>query len=157
MGAVDSITGQTVDFQFLNGNVERDAGRGSPFYKLDVSLRRTFKARGLERVRFELRADAFNIFNHTNFQGFNSNDVLAALGLSINPTTGAPKPDFFTCTSCQRPDGTFVGSRGQTLHLSDLQHGKVSKDLLHPVFGGIGDPATADIPRTLQLSFHVRF
>ena len=43
------------------------------------------------------------------------------------------------------------------LHLSDVQHSKLSKDLLKPIFGGIGDPATADIPRTLQLSFHVRF
>jgi hypothetical protein len=66
-------------------------------------------------------------------------------------------PDFFSCTSCQRSDGTYVGSSGQTLRLSDLQHGKVSKDLLKSVFGGIGDPATVDIPRTLQLSFHVRF
>jgi len=105
----------------------------------------------------ELRADAFNVFNHTNFQDFNSNDVLAALSLSLDPATGAPKPNFFTCTSCERPDGTYVGSSGQTLHLSDLQHGKVSKDLLKPVFGGIGDPGAADVARTLQLSFHVRF
>jgi len=56
-----------------------------------------------------------------------------------------------------RPDGTYVGDGGQPLHLSDLQHGRVSKDLLNPVFGGIGDPASTDIPRTLQLSFHVRF
>ena len=104
-----------------------------------------------------IRKRGFNVFNHTNFQGFNSNDVLAALGLSVNAATGAPKPDFFSCTSCQRPDGTYVGSGWQRLHLSDLQHGKLSKDLLKPVFGGIGDPATADIPRTLQLSFHVRF
>jgi hypothetical protein len=101
--------------------------------------------------------DTCNVFNHTNFQGFNSNDVLAALGLSVDPATGAPMPNFFTCTSCQRPDGTYVGSGGQTLHLSDLEHGKVSKNLLKPVFGGIGDPDTADVARTLQLSFHVRF
>jgi hypothetical protein len=50
-----------------------------------------------------------------------------------------------------------VDSGGQRLHLSDLQHGKLSKDLLKLIFGGIGDPATADIPRTLRLSFHVRF
>ena len=157
LGAVDSITKDIVDFQFLNGNVGRDAGKGDPFYKVDVSLQKTFKMPRAERVSFELRADAFNVFNHTNFQGFNSNDVLAALGLSVDPATGAPKPNFFTCTSCQRPDGTYVGSGGQTLHLSDLEHGKVSKNLLKPVFGGIGDPATADVARTLQLSFHVRF
>ena len=157
LGAVDSITGDIVDFQFLNGNVERDAGRGAPFYRLDFSLQKTFKLAKAERVSFELRVDAFNIFNHTNFQGFSSNDSLAALRLSIDSITGAPASDFFTCRSCMRPDGTYIGSGGQILHLSDLQHGRISKDLLNPVFGGIGDPATADIPRTLQLSFHVRF
>ncbi len=157
LGAVDSLTKDIVDFQFLNGKVERDAGRGDPFYKLDVSLQKTFKVPRAERVSFELRADAFNVFNHTNFQSFNSNDVLAALGLSVDPTTRAPKPNFFSCTSCQRPDGTYVGSGGQTLRLIDLQRGRVSKNLLKPVFGGIGDPATADVPRTLQLSFHIRF
>jgi hypothetical protein len=56
-----------------------------------------------------------------------------------------------------RPDGTYVGASGQLLHLSDLQHRRISKDLLNPDFGGIGNPASTDIPRTLQLSFHVRF
>lgn len=157
LGAVDSITQDIVDFKFLNGNVERDAGRGDPFYKLDVSLQKTFKIPRAARVNFEVRADAFNVFNHTNFQGFNSNDVLAALGLSVDPATRLPKPNFFTCTSCQRPDGTYVGIGGHAVHLSDLQHGRVSKNLLKPIFGGIGDPANADIPRTLQLSFHARF
>jgi hypothetical protein len=77
--------------------------------------------------------------------------------LSVKGRNAAPEPDFFSCTSCQRPDGTYVGSGGQMLHLSDVQHSKLSKDLLKPILGGIGDPATADIPRTLQLSFHVRF
>jgi hypothetical protein len=95
--------------------------------------------------------------NHTNFQGFNRNDVLAVQGLSVNQTAGEPNPNFFTCTSCQRPDGTYMGSSGQTLRLRELQHGNVGKDLLNAVFGGIGDPATADIPRTLQPSFHIRF
>jgi hypothetical protein len=54
-------------------------------------------------------------------------------------------------------DGTYVDSGGQRLHLSDLRHGKLGKDLLKLIFGGIADPATADIPRTLRLSFHVRF
>jgi hypothetical protein len=43
------------------------------------------------------------------------------------------------------------------LHLADLQQGRVSPNLTNPVFGGLGDPATADIARTFQLSFHVRF
>jgi hypothetical protein len=155
-GAVDALSGDVVDFQLLNGNVGRDAGRGSPFYKLDLSLHKDFKIPRTERVSVELRADAFNVLNHANFQSYNSNDVLNALGFSASGS-GVPNPDFFTCTSCVRPNGTLVGSNGQVLHLADLQHGRVSPNLLSPVFGGLGDPATADIARTFQLSFHIRF
>jgi hypothetical protein len=156
LGAVDALTGDIVDFQLLNGNVGRDAGRGSPFYKLDASLHKDFKIPRTERVSVELRADAFNILNHANFQSYNSNDVLNALSFSANGA-GIPNSNFFTCTSCVRPNGTLVGGNGQVLHLADLQHGRVSPNLLSPLFGGLGDPATADIPRTFQLSFHVRF
>ncbi|HXB22521.1 MAG TPA: TonB-dependent receptor [Candidatus Solibacter sp.] len=155
-GAVDALTGQIVDFQLLNGTVGRDAGRGSPFYKMDVSLHKAIKVPRAERVSVELRADAFNIFNHANFQLYNSNDVLNVLGFSAS-AAGVPNSNFFTCTSCMRPNGTLIGSGGQVLHLQDLTHGKVSPNLLQPVFGGLGDPAFADIARTFQLSFHVRF
>ena len=121
-----------------------------------------------ERVSVELRADAFNVLNHTNFQSYNSNDVLNALAFSatrdpdpMNPgqflKSQTPNADFFTCSGCVRPNGTLIGTGGQLLHLADLQHGRVSPNLLNPVFGGLGDPATADIPRTFQLSFDVRF
>jgi hypothetical protein len=161
LGAVDALTGDIVDFQFLNGNVGRDAGRGSPLYRVDMSLHKSFKIPNTEHVSVELRADAINVFNHPNYQSFNSNDVTAALGFSLT-ATGAPASDFFTCSVCMRPNGTIVGSGGQVLHLSTLQHGKVSPDLLKPIFGpalaGIGDPASTDfVPRIFQLSFHVRF
>jgi hypothetical protein len=55
LGAVDSLTGEIVDFQFLNGTVERDAGKGAPFYRVDVSLQKIFKLFKAERVSFELR------------------------------------------------------------------------------------------------------
>jgi len=163
-GAVDAVTKAPVEFQFVNGNLQRDAGRGSPFYGFDVSLKKTFKIPRTEHVSFELRADALNIFNHSNFQGFNSNDDLNNVFLS---TTGAPGPtnkpaaDFFTCTNCARPNGTLVGSNGSVLHLADVQRGKLSKDLLNPLFGAfgasIGDPALDASPRQFQFSFHVRF
>ncbi|HLJ86880.1 MAG TPA: carboxypeptidase regulatory-like domain-containing protein [Candidatus Angelobacter sp.] len=165
LGAVDALTGDAVDFQFLNGNLERDAGRGAPFYRLDTSLHKEFKVAHAENIRLDLRADAFNLFNHPNYEQFNSNDVTSALGLSLT-ATGAPASDFFNCTGCVHPNGTLVGRGGQVLHLSDLQHGKLSPNLLNPVFapnltnqvGGIGDPASTDfVPRTFQLSFHVRF
>src|SRR6266700_1610066 len=154
-GAKDAVTGDQVDFQLVNGNLVRDAGRGSPFVKFDGSLHKSFSMPRAENIKLELRFDAFNILNHTNWNSFNTNDTTNAMVASV-ANAGKPtvvvKPDFFTCTSCMRPNGTFVGSSGQVLHLSDLQHGKVSKDLLNPAFNLLGDPGNADIPRTLQLS-----
>jgi hypothetical protein len=166
-GAKDAVTGQQVDFQFVNGNLMRDAGRGSPYAKFDASLHKSFSMPRYENIKLELRFDAFNVLNHSNWTSFNSNDTTNLMVASVtdpgqhDPITKAPlfnvNPDFFTCTSCMRPNGTFVGSNGQVLHLSDLQHGKVSQDLSNPVFGLLGDPGAADSPRKLQLSFHVRF
>ena len=62
------------------------------------------------------------------------------------------------CTSCLNPiTGRYIGSGGQTLTLAALQHGRVSPDLLNPVFGGMGDPGSTDIARQIQLSLRVRF
>ena len=47
----------------------------------DLSVQKTFKIR--ERMSIELRADAFNVFNHTQFSGINSTLNFAVL----NPTT----------------------------------------------------------------------
>ncbi len=163
-GAIDAITGQPVEFQLVNGNLGRDAGRGSPFYKFDVSLKKTFKVPHAEHVSLELRADAINVFNHSNYQGFNSNDSLSVVGLSLAGPLGPtnkPSANFFTCTNCVHPNGTLVATTGQTLTLAMLQNGKLSPSLLNPLFGSIGasigDPATDDTPRQFQLSFHVRF
>ena len=109
----------------------------------------------------ELRADAINVFNHSNWLGFNSNDSLSVVGLSFDPNTGIPKSNFFTCTNCVRPNGTLVATNGQVLTLAMLQNGKLSPNLVNPLFGSlgssIGDPATDDSPRQFQFSFHVRF
>jgi hypothetical protein len=113
--------------------------------KFDASLHKTFSVR--ENVKVEFRFDAFNVFNHTNWTSFNSNDVLTALPFSINPN----------CTNCQRLNGTFAGNTGQTLTIADLRSGKVSPDFTNPAFNGLGEPAADDAPRRLQLSFHVRF
>jgi len=165
-GPVDSLTGDPVDFKILNGNLQRDAGRSLPFYKVDMRLTKAFKIPRSEHIRLELEADAFNLFNHSNFQGNNTNDALAFLALSLTPG-GAPAPDFFTCTGCLRPGGQLVGLNGQFLTIGDMLKGRTSANLLKPNFapnapsgtfvGGIGDPASADIPRIFQLSFHVRF
>ncbi len=100
-----------------------------------------------ETVRLELQADALNLFNHSNWQGFNANNFLSLLAFDPSPT----------CVNCMRPNGTYAGKNGQILHLSDINHGKISSDLLDPNFGGLGDPSSVDGSRLFQLSFHVRF
>jgi outer membrane receptor protein involved in Fe transport len=154
-GAKDAITGQQVDFTLVNGNLKKNAARADPFVKFDASMHKTFNMPKLETVKLDFRFDAFNVFNHTNFNTFINNDATNFMRASGGG--GVVNPDFFTCTSCMRPNGTYIGSDGRVLHLADLQHGTVSKDLLKPIFNGLGDPGNADIPRTLQLSFHVRF
>jgi hypothetical protein len=176
-GAKDALSGQVVDFQFVNGNLERDAGKQSPFYKLDVSLKKTIKVPHAERVSVELQADAFNVLNHSNWNTFNGNNITSLLGFSttpfaaLNPATcpaggppgsplcgtNIPNSDFFTCTQCMLPNGTLIGSNGQALNIANLTRGKFDKNLRNPIFGGIGDPSSSDIARTFQLSFHVRF
>jgi hypothetical protein len=146
LGAISADTGQVVDFKQLNGNMTRDAGRSDPFYRTDASLKKTIRIPRAETIRVELQADVLNLFNHTNFQGFNAFNALSLL------LPGGPG-----CFSCMRPDGTYAGKSGQILHLSDINHGRLSSNLLDPEFGGIGDPGTADQSRLFQLSFHVRF
>lgn len=48
------------------GNLGRNSLRGSPFYQFDLALRRTFNFS--ERTRLQFQADAFNVFNHPNFE-----------------------------------------------------------------------------------------
>jgi hypothetical protein len=149
----------------LNGNVARNSGKGDPYFRFDLSFARTISIR--ERVKVELRADFFNVFNHTNFLGFNGLDTLNGFAIPSLTTTDAlgntiPNPGFTsTCMGCLNPfTGQFVGSSGRILHLGDLQHGLVSpKNNLYSAFGpaGIGDPTVADIARQIQLTLHVRW
>jgi hypothetical protein len=156
-GAIDVITGDPVTFKTINGNMGRDLGRGSPFYKFDASLHKTINVPKYENLKVELRFDAFNVFNHSNLISNNTNDVLSVMVPSV--TSGVPNPDFFTCTGCMRPNGTYVGTNGKTLTVADLQRG--GKINWSPFFSGnnigIGSPGAVDAPRRLQLSFHVRF
>jgi hypothetical protein len=46
-----------------NGTLGRNVLRGFPLYQLDLAARREFR---FERLRFQARAEAFNLFNHTN-------------------------------------------------------------------------------------------
>jgi hypothetical protein len=146
LGPIDSLTGDLVDFQFLNGNLVRDAGRSRPYYRFDMSFIKAFPIH--EQMRLELKLDVFNIFNHTNFLLNNGNDTLNALPISTDPN----------CRSClNATTGRYIGSDGRVLHIQDLQSGRVSRDLQNPVFNLLGDPSSTDISRTLQLSVRFRF
>jgi hypothetical protein len=168
-GPTDPLTFESVDFKSLTGNMGKNAGRQSPYYRFDASLKKTLKVPHAERVSLELRADAFNLFNHSNWQGFNVNNITSFFSFGQLSTSAQAGRGFFDCTNCLRPNGTVVGTNGQALKITDIQKGKRDGNLLKPafqsplstgflgIFGGIGDPSSADIARTFQLSFHVRF
>jgi hypothetical protein len=164
-GPVDMFTGAPVDFQFLNGNVGRYQGVGDPYVRGDISLRRAFKIPFREGMSVQLRADLFNVANHTNFLLFNGNDVLSVLGGAGNACVTGTAPNFVPVPGCgghaglDVTTGKYYGSSGQILTLADLQHGRVSPALRGSsvLFNGLGDPAAADIPRQAQFSIKVTF
>jgi hypothetical protein len=63
-------TGATADRPVINGVVVgRNAGRGTAIYEISPFVERAFALRS-DGIRVELRAEAFNVFNHANFTGF---------------------------------------------------------------------------------------
>ncbi len=159
LGAVDAYTGEIVDFQLVNGNLKRNAGRTTPFYRIDLSVTRSFRVPWRENTRVELRADFFNILNRANFVGFNSAPNTSQFTLpAFTNSDGTLNTSFANCTGCVNPiTGKLIGTNGQVLTLSALRHGRVSPDLTNPIFLGMGDPTATDIPRQIQLSIRVRF
>lgn len=91
-GATNSgDTGATTDRPVINGVVVgRNTGRGTPIYQVDPFVSRVFPLFH-ERVKLDVRAEAFNALNHANFVSFvgtygNTNTVApATLG---TPNTG---------------------------------------------------------------------
>ncbi len=65
--AAFAVPGSAQDPVGSYGNVGRNAIRGPHFVNFDVSLVRTFKM--TERYSLQVRAEAFNLFNHPNFVG----------------------------------------------------------------------------------------
>ena len=151
VGACDSTTFTNtipVDFQFVSGNLARDAGLTSPYKRFDISFIKAIPIPRHETWRVELKVDLINAFNHPLFTQFNGNDTL-----NLFPVSTAAN-----CTSCLSAiSGHFVGSGGQILKLQDLRNGVVSPDVANPVFAGVGDPVATDVARIIQLSARFRF
>jgi Carboxypeptidase regulatory-like domain/TonB dependent receptor len=65
-GVDNNGDGVTADRPFLNGVLTpRNSGQGSPLYDVDSSLQKAFNIG--EKLHINLRAEAFNLFNHGNF------------------------------------------------------------------------------------------
>lgn len=161
LGPVDSYTFDPVDFQYISGNLGRNAGLTPPLYRFDISLLKSFKIPKWESSRLELKLDAFNVFNHPLFILNNANDVLSFLALpSMTTTGGAPNPNFNCAASCINPyTGLYLGANGQPLTLSVFRAGRFDKNLNVNAanFGLLGDPAATVTPRVLQISFRFRW
>jgi hypothetical protein len=82
-------TGATTDRPVINGAVVgRNTGRGRSIYSVDPFISRVFPIYR-ELVKVDLRAEAFNVFNHANFVGYNGT---YGNGTSAPASLGAPLP-----------------------------------------------------------------
>ena len=76
------------------GNLGRNTLIGPGFANLDISLGKTFPLHW-ERLRLDVRADAFNGLNHINYANPNANVGYTSSGVLADPTAGtitAPAP-----------------------------------------------------------------
>jgi hypothetical protein len=170
-GPVDSFSGNPVDFQFLDGNVARNAGIGPPLYRFDISVTKAFKV--TESMRLELKMDVFNVFNHPLFTQNNGNDNISVLTLPALQVHSVPgdntspliaNPAFNCTASCINPfTGLYLGANGAALTLHDFQVGRLDKDLQNTNFAGLGNPAAGSAtggtvtPRIIQLAVRFRW
>ncbi|HEX8117116.1 MAG TPA: hypothetical protein VF521_07580, partial [Pyrinomonadaceae bacterium] len=112
------------------GTLGRNALRGFPFYQLDLALRRQFAFN--ERVQLQVRAEAFNLLNHPNFDDPAS--TLSFLGAGPGSSNAFRLDPYFGRSVSARGGGEWVGQAG-----------------------GFGPLYTSGGPRTVQLSLKLTF
>jgi hypothetical protein len=154
-GPVDSFTGTPVEFQYINGNLVRNAGQSLAIYRFDISLTKAIRIPKLNSASLELKMDVFNLFNHPGFIFNNSFDVLNLLLLPALTVNGAPNPNFNCTVSCLNPfRGLYLGANGQPLTLANFQRAtfNAAKN-----FNGLGGPAGEVTPRIIQLAIRFRW
>ena len=81
------------------GNATRGAVNGPPTKRVDFTLAKNLRFG--EKVTVQLRAEAFNVFNHTNFRNLSTSRSIA--NETICPTNGTPCSGFGTVTSFRDP------------------------------------------------------
>jgi hypothetical protein len=69
------------------GNAPKDVFRGPGINNWDLSMFKNFAIHG-ERWKGQLRAEAYNVFNHTNFSGVDTAAKFNAAGLQTSTTFG---------------------------------------------------------------------
>ena len=154
-GPVDSFTGTPVDFQYIDGNLVRNAGQSLAIYRFDISLTKAIKIPKWESASLELKMDVFNLFNHPGFIFNNSFDALNLLLLPARIVNGAPNPNFNCTVSCLNPfTGLYLGANGRPLTLANFQRAtfNAAKN-----FNGLGGPAGEVTPRIIQLAIRFRW
>jgi hypothetical protein len=159
-GPADSYAGTPVDFQFLNGNLVRNAGLTLGLTRFDVSLIKAIRIPRWETASVELKLDVFNVFNHVMFIANDSNDVLNVLHLPALTAGAKANPNFNCTAACLNPfTGLYLGRNGQALTLNTFLSGRADQDLNPNTtnFLGIGNPASDVTPRIMQLAIRFRW
>ncbi|HET8888727.1 MAG TPA: carboxypeptidase regulatory-like domain-containing protein [Candidatus Angelobacter sp.] len=89
------------------GNLRRNSVYGPGFTNVDLALAKNTKV--TEKINFQLRVDAFDIFNHPNYgqPGPQSGGSLVA----VLPATGGVPSNFSTITGTRFPTGDSGSSR----------------------------------------------
>jgi len=154
-GPLDSFAGTPVDFQYINGNLVRNAGQSLAIYRFDISLMKAIKIPRWESASLELKMDVFNLFNHPGFIFNNSFDTLNLLRLPPPTVNGVPNPNFNCAASCLNPyTGLYLGANGQPLTLANFQRATF---VAAKNFSGLGGPAGEVTPRIIQLAMRFRW
>jgi hypothetical protein len=132
------------------GNSSRDSLIGPGFMDLDISVMKNTKL--TEKVSMELRAEFFNILNHTSFgnpaQGFSFTGDAIGWPL-VNPGTPSTNPADYKVTTVT-PSGSLVCNSNTAFPASDIA---AQGTCANPFAGQI--TYTAEPPREIQ--FAVRF
>jgi hypothetical protein len=152
-----------VDFQYISGNLLRNAGQSDALYRFDISLSKAFPIPKWESAKLELKLEVFNVFNHPLFILNNGNDVLSFLSLPKllvpNPSNPSgpliPNPQYNTCTLCINPQtGLYLGANGTPININNFQ--RVTQDAAKN-YAGLGGAAGDVTPRIMQLAIRFRW
>src|SRR6185369_12103889 len=96
IGCIDktafAVPGNISQGIFAYGNAGRNILRGPHMFNTDMSLFKSFQIK--ERMRFTIRAEAFNVWNNPEFSNPNANIEAATFGNITSTSTGSRALQF---------------------------------------------------------------